>query len=315
MRIGNLVLIVIASLCFSLHVKAQWDPQISQYWRAKTFFNPSFAAENDTLQASILHRMQWVGVNNAPRTSIMSADMPLHFMERKHGIGIVAMVESVGLFRNMTVGGQYVYKKRVKKNMLNVGVQVGYASIAFDASKINFPDDQKPDLEGLIPDQKTQSAKVDGNIGVSWIAPNYYIGLSSTHLLEPSFDVGDNLTSYIARHYYFTAGYTLTLRNPLYVLQPSVLVKTDASIVQYDVTARVIYNKIFNGGVSWRKGDGFVFLLGLNALGFDAGYAYDLSTSAIAKVSSGTHEFFLRYTIPMVKKKKGRFSHKSIRLL
>jgi hypothetical protein len=72
---------------------------------------------------------------------------------------------------------------------------------------------------------------------------------------------------------------------------------------------------MFNGGISWRKGDGFVFLLGLNAFGFDAGYAYDLSTSAISKASKGTHEFFLRYIIPMKKNKTGQYRHKSIRIL
>lgn len=313
MKVSYSLLILIICFCFSSRIKAQWDPQISQYWRTKTFFNPAFAAENDTLQASILHRMQWVGIDNAPRTSIVSADMPLTFLGRKHGVGIAAMTESIGLFKNISVGGQYVYKKKIKKGVLNIGTQISYISVGFDATKINTADQE--DLEGLINEVNSQSSKMDGNIGVSWIGRNYYIGLSATHLLQPSFDIDENLSSYIARVYYFTAGYNFKLRNPLYELQPSVLVKADETVFQCDVTARVVYNKMFNGGISWRKDDGFVFLLGLNLFGFDAGYAFDLSTSEISKASNGTHEFFLRYTIPMVQKKKGQYSHKSIRLL
>lgn len=313
MKVSYSLLILTVFFTFSLNIKAQWDPQISQYWRTKTFFNPAFAAENDTLQASILHRMQWVGIDNAPRTSIVSADMPVNFLGRKHGVGLVVMTESIGLFKNINVGGQYVYKKQIRRNTLNIGVQVSYNSVGFDATRINTAEQE--DLEGLIEEVNSQSSKIDGNIGVSWNGPNYYLGLSATHLFQPAFDIDENLTSYVARVYYFTGGYNFKLRNPLYELQPSVLVKADETVFQCDVTARMVYNKMFNGGISWRKDDGFVFLLGMNFLGFDAGYAFDLSTSEISKASNGTHEFFLRYTIPIKQKKSGQYSHKSIRLL
>jgi type IX secretion system PorP/SprF family membrane protein len=314
MRFNYLILILLFTFCFSFEAAAQWDAQVSQYWKAKTYFNPSFAAETDTLQASVLHRQQWVGIEHAPKTFIVSADMPLTFLGRKHGVGLLVMTESIGLFKNTLVGGQYVYKKRWKKNVLNIGVQLGYASIGFDASKIHIPDDQKEEIE-VPTGGDGQSTAFDGNIGISWITPNYYVGISTSHITKPSFDIGDDMTSYISQTYYFTAGYNIKFRNPTYQLQPSVLIKSDAVVTQYEVTARLVYNKLFNGGLSWRKDDGFVFLLGANLYGFDAGYAFDLSTSAIAQASKGTHEFFLRYTIPMKKSKKGQNSHKSVRIL
>lgn len=311
MKFGYYLLALLISFCFSLDLKAQWDAQISQYWKVKTFFNPAFAAEKDSIQATLLHRQQWVGVDNAPKTFIVSADMPINFLGRKHGVGILAMSESIGLFKNTSVGAQYVYKKRWKKNILNVGVQLGFTSIGFDASKIDKADQE--DIEDI---GATDQTKVfDGNIGVAWVAPNYYIGISSTHITQPSFDVGEDISTYIARTYYFTAGYNLRLGKSLYELQPSVLVKADNTVVQYDATARLVYNKMFNGGVSWRKDDGFVFLLGINIFGIDAGYAYDLSTSDIAVKSKGSHEFFVRYALPIKLSKNGQTSHKSVRIL
>ena len=311
MKFGYYLLVLLISFCFSLDLKAQWDAQISQYWKVKTFFNPAFAAEKDSIQATLLHRQQWVGVDNAPKTFIVSADMPVNFLGRKHGVGILAMSESIGLFKNTSVGAQYVYKKRWKRNILNVGVQLGFTSIGFDASRIDKADQE--DIEDI---GATDQTKVfDGNIGVAWVAPNYYIGISSTHITQPSFDVGEDISTYIARTYYFTAGYNLRLGKSLYELQPSVLVKADNTVVQYDATARLVYNKMFNGGVSWRKGDGFVFLLGVNIFGIDAGYAYDLSTSDIAVKSKGSHEFFVRYALPIKLSKSGQTSHKSVRIL
>ena len=314
MKFGYILLALLISFCFSLDLKAQWDGQVSQYWKVKTFFNPAFAAEKDSLQATLMHRQQWVGVEHAPKTFIMSADMPLNFLGRKHGVGILAMTESVGLFKNASVGGQYVYKKRWKKNVLNVGVQVGFTSIGFDASAIRIPEGQKGEM-GDIPSATEQTKVFDGNIGLAWVAPKYYIGVSSTHITEPSFEIDEGGATSIARIYYFTAGYNIRLRNPMYELQPSVLVKTDNVVVKYDVTARVVYNKMFNGGVTWRKDDGFVFLLGINIFGIDAGYAYDLSNSDIAKASGGSHEFFVRYAMPIKLTKSGQNSHKSVRIL
>lgn len=311
MKFGYYLLALLISFCFSFDLKAQWDAQISQYWKVKTFFNPAFAAEKDSIQATLLHRQQWVGVDNAPKTFIVSADMPVNFMGRKHGVGILAMSESIGLFKNTSVGAQYVYKKRWKKNILNVGVQLGFTSIGFDASRIDKADQE--DIEDI---GATDQTKVfDGNIGIAWVAPKYYIGISSTHITQPSFDVGEDISTYIARTYYFTAGYNLRLGKSLYELQPSVLVKADNTVVQYDATARLVYNKMFNGGISWRKDDGFVFLLGINIFGIDAGYAYDLSTSDIAVKSKGSHEFFVRYALPIKLSKNGQTSHKSVRIL
>lgn len=311
MKFGYYLLALLIGFCFSLDLKAQWDAQVSQYWKVKTFFNPAFGAEKDSIQATLLHRQQWVGVNNAPKTFIVSADMPINFMGRKHGVGILAMSESIGLFKNTSIGAQYVYKKRWKKNILNVGVQLGFTSIGFDASQIDKAGQE--DIEDIGATEQTKV--LDGNIGIAWVAPKYYIGISSTHITQPNFDIGNDITTNIARAYYFTAGYNLKLGKSSYEFQPSVLVKADNTVVQYDATARLVYKKMFNGGVSWRKDDGWVFLLGINIFGIDAGYAYDLSTSEISVKSRGSHEFFVRYAMPIKLSKNGQTSHKSVRIL
>ncbi|SHF54247.1 PorP/SprF family type IX secretion system membrane protein [Dysgonomonas macrotermitis] len=314
MRFGSLVLIILLGLGFSLTVQAQWDAQISQYWRTKTFFNPSFAGEKDSIQASVLHRMQWLGITHAPRTFVINADMPIQFLGRKHGVGVLVTTESIGLFKNMFVGGQYVFKKSWKKNTLNIGVQVGMLNIGFDASKIRIPEGMT-DYDQDLPTAEAEGRTLDGGVGISWVTPKYYVGISSTHLLQPTFDLYDNAVADINRIYYFTAGYNLKFRRSKYEFQPSVLIKSDTKVTQYDVTARIVYNKVFNGGVTWRKDDGFVLLLGMNIYGFDVGYAYDLSTSEISKASSGSHEFVIRYTMPIRLNKKGQNSHKSVRIL
>ncbi|GAB6011641.1 PorP/SprF family type IX secretion system membrane protein [Viscerimonas tarda] len=313
MKFKRLLSILFTGVCFSGGIHAQWDAQISQYWRAKTYFNPSFVGETTDMQAVVLSRQQWVGIDGAPKTFILSADMPVKFFDRVHGVGLVMMTESIGLFSNKSIGGQYAYKKQWGKNILNIGVQASLATIGFDAGRIHLTDDSETDE--AMPTGSSDGKAYDFNFGASWVTPDYYAGFSVTHLTSPSIDISENVSTYMSRTYYLTAGYNIRLRNPLYELQPSFLIKSDAVFTQYDVTARLVYNKMFNIGTSWRKDDGFVFLLGLKYKSIDAGYAYDLSTSDIAVASSGTHEIFLRFLMPIKLQKVGKNRQKSVRIM
>jgi type IX secretion system PorP/SprF family membrane protein len=297
----------------SLGIYAQWDPQISQYWRTKTYFNPAFAGETSDLQATILHRQQWVGITRAPKTFIVAADMPIKFFDRIHGVGMSMMTESIGLFSNKSMFGQYAFKKTWGKNMLNIGIQAGISTIGFDSGKIHLTEEGETD--DALPTGGNDGKAYDAGIGVAWVTPDYYAGISAAHILEPTIELSENSETFISRTYYLTAGYNIRFQNPLYELQPSVLVKSDAVFFQYDITARLVYNKMFNAGVSWRKDDGFIFSLGLKYKSIDAGYAYDLSTSDIAMASSGTHEFFVRFSMPIKLQKGGKNRQKSVRIL
>lgn len=325
MNIRYIILFIL--LLTSINTYAQWDAQISQYWRLKNFFNPSFVGETNNIEASLLHRRQWVGIENAPTVSIISATMPLEFLNREHGVGVMIINDKYGLFSNTFTQIQYAYKQNFKnKGKLNFGIQIAMANIGFDASGIRTPDgitsgessgssgESTGSTDPAIP-TGTDAQTLDFAVGASWVTPKYYIGLSANHILKPSFALDESHSAYINRIYYLTGGYNIPLKNSLFVLQPSTLIKTDATTYQIDVTARVTYNNMFNGGISWRKDDGFVFLLGARFKNIDAGYSYDLPTSAIAKGSSGTHEFFVRYSIPIDKKKTTDRHQKSVRLL
>lgn len=292
-------------------MQAQWDSNISQYWNMKNFYNPSFIGERDAMEASLLHRRQWVGVENAPVTSIVSLNMPLNLFGKRHGVGMLITNDKFGLYSNTNFMGQYTYKFTFRGNKtLNIGLQGGMFNLNFDASKISIPKEG-----GFEQEQATggSSKVIDAGLGISWITPKYFIGLSVNHLWEPSYEMGEDYKPYIPRTYYLVAGYNINLGNPLLQLQPSAFYRTDGIFHQIDVTARLNY-KIFNGGISWRRDDGFIFSLGVKIRNIEAGYAYDLSTSAIGKVSNGSHEIFLKYSIPL-SKSKARGALKSIRIL
>jgi len=321
-------------------LKAQFDTQLSNYWAAIDYFNPAYAGQTGNLEATVLSRIQWLGIENAPRTTMVTIQLPFPFLGKVHGIGASMYNDRSGLFSVSVYSGQYAWKKKMMKGTFSAGIQVGYISQSFDGTKVDIPDDNyHSQTDEAIPRTLVSGHSIDAAVGFFFSKEKWYAGLSVNHLLAPTLTLSDNYTSEIPRTYYFTAGYNIRLSNPLLELRPTVLVKTmemsslyldgDSLITkvvtntmkamllntQVDVSLRMVYNKLFWGGLSWRKGDALTFMLGGKFKMIEAGYAYDFPISRISKASTGSHELFLRYSMDMDLNKGKKNKHKSVRLL
>jgi len=336
----TLFLVLISVLSGFHSVKAQFDTQLSNYWAAISYFNPAYAGQTGNLEATLLSRIQWVGVPNAPRSTVVTAQLPYSLFGKVHGFGASMYNDRIGLFSVTMYSGQYAWKKKMMKGMFSAGIQVGYISQSFDGTKVDIPqDDYHQQADPSIPTTLVSGHTIDGAFGVFFSKEKWYAGLSATHLLAPTLILSDDYKSEIPRTYYFTAGYNIQLNNPLLELRPTLLVKTmemsslylnsdsllervqantmKAMLVntQVDVTLRMVYNKQFWGGLSWRKGDAVMLMLGGKFKMIEAGYAYDYPISPIIKASTGSHEVFLRYTMEMNFNKGIKNKHKSVRIL
>ena len=89
-----------------------------------------------------------------------------------------------------------------------------------------------------------------------------YLGLSSTHINQPTIESSSELMS-MARHYYLSAGYNHEL-NPQMILMPSIFVKSDGVTSSMDISTLIEYNKRFWGGVTVRPSESVIALLGMH---------------------------------------------------
>jgi type IX secretion system PorP/SprF family membrane protein len=305
--------IVWTALCGG--VRAQYDAQFSQYFMAMGYYNPGYAGTNGDLNITGLHRQQWIGMPGAPQATFFNLNMPLALGKTNTGVGITLHTETIGLFNNSHVSGQFAFKRNLFGGTLSLGGQIGLASIAFDGTGVKLGESEYHDAEDeAIPQTEVSGMALDVNAGLYYTHKKFYIGLASTHVAEPQIELDENISTYIGRAYNLTGGYNIQLKNPLFELQPSVFIKTDLQSFQMDVTARVVYNQMFNGGLSWRGYEGIV-MLGASFANVEVGYAYDFPTGALLKASSGSHELMIRYKIKLNKAKTGNFRHKSVRIL
>ena len=111
------------------------------------------------------------------------------------------------------------------------------------------------------------------------------------------------------------AGSNIPIKNTLFEVQPSMMVKTDFTFTQAEITGRVRYNKFLTFGVGYRLDDAVSALVSAEYKNFFLGYSYDYPISDISKASSGSHEIFAGYRLKLDHSEKNRNKHKSIRIM
>lgn len=287
-------------------------------------FNPAITGQSGNINISLINRQQWVGIDNAPSSLFLHASMPFTFNNKKNGLGLLFLKESIGLFSTQLVQLQYSYKKNFKNGELSFGLQSGILQENFDADDIYIPtSDYHTSTDASIPTGTLEGTIPDFSFGIWYDHKNYYGGFSVSHLLESTIKLKtsssateENSYKMIAsRTYYLTNGYNITLSNPLYKIQPSFLLKTDLTAYQIDLSGKVTYKEKFWGGLGWRWQDAITVMAGIKLpQGLSIGYCYDISTSAVSGFSSGSHEIFLGY-IKKIRTESVSKKQKSVRIL
>lgn len=305
-------------------VQAQWDAPFSHYWTVKGFYNPAFAGATEQIRTASVYRYEWAGIENAPQKVVFTADLPIEFLRRRHGAGIVVYSEQMGSLRNTLLAGQYGYRREMGHGALQIGLQAGIYSLKFDAGSRHILPESAIGKRGVVRVDPADRQLPDLNAGIAWSGRQGFAGLSLLHITQPRFYASsdsvttdlqnDSTRTTILRSINFMAGYNIALFYPL-VLQPMVWVQSDFSETLVQATLRLEYDKRFSGGFSWSPRDGYVVFGSATFQGLEMGYAYNKHTVGTGRISKGSHELYVRYDFPLDYFKPKLPPQKSIRLL
>jgi type IX secretion system PorP/SprF family membrane protein len=299
---------------------SQQDPLTSQYMFNTLTYNPGIAGTSGMICATALNRQQWIGFKGAPSTTLFNINAPVSLFKRKHGVGLVIESDNLGFNKDLNLSAVYSYLLDLNIGKLGIGINLGMMNKTLEPSWY-IPDGDDftpPDQDPLIPVNKENFIAFDAGLGLYLLADKYYAALSVTHLNQPKIKYTKeeaDVVTYVSRHYYLTAGYTVQLSNPSFELLPSVFAYSDGKVIQFNVTSLVRYNKKVWGGVSYRAGDALIGMIGFELFnGIKIGYAYDFPLSDIRKNTSGSHEFMVNYCFDL-SLGKSPMRYKSIRFL
>ncbi|MDE6681871.1 MAG: PorP/SprF family type IX secretion system membrane protein, partial [Muribaculaceae bacterium] len=255
--------VLMALLLFAPRMQAQNDVLLTQSWAVPTYYNPAATGQVDFLRIRGGARLQWLGIENAPKSFLATADMPVKIGKQRIGVGADMMNESLGLFSNTLINIQGSYKLKFLKGILSIGLQGGYYTSKFKGSEVVLPegDDYHQGTDEAIPTHDVTGNVFDLSAGIYYTHKWFSIGISGLHLLDPTVKLDtegneSSETSYyetkLARTLYFTADSNIPLKNTLFELQPSVMAVIDFSTFNVQAAMRARYNKFLSFGVGYR---------------------------------------------------------------
>lgn len=292
----------ILSLVFAaLSAIAQQDPQYSNYMFNHLAVNPAYAGSRDAINAAILYRNQWTGIDGAPQTSGLTLQGPLR--KKKVGLGLQVVADAIGPKNSTGVLGSYAYRIPVGKGKLGMGVRAGVFAYRYDWSKISYKDQRDIYNTG----GRDQVTVPTADAGLYYNTQSFYAGLSATHILRGRLTKYDNIqgrSSELTTHLFGTVGKAFLLSKN-FVLNPSVMVKAaENAPIGVDLNVNALIQEMVWLGVSVRKGYGFVALAQYNINEqFRVGYSFDMGLNSIGIAGRGSHEIMLQYDFNTYKSK------------
>lgn len=297
-------------------VLGQQLPQSSFITYDHMNINPGYAGTQDGVCVNVLARNQWMGFEGSPTTQKFDIHTPFKLFGLEHGVGLSLFNDKIGFANDINSAISYAFLKGIGAGKLGVGVGVGFNNQTLKAQW--SPPQQGLDV--IIPSTSSkETPSFTLNIGAFYKTTNVFLGLSLMNLNAGDISYKDNTGtvkySYLVRHYTITGGYNYQLTNPLYEIEPSVLITTTGSSTRVSINGKLRYRGKFWGGVGYRSTDAVTTFVGAEFLeGLNFGIAYDITTSKIARFDDGSVELFVRYVFK-VGVEKDHSNYKSIRFL
>jgi len=273
------------------NVQAQQEPMFTQYMFDPISLNAAYTGTTNMLNVNTLTRLQWVGMDGAPKTFSLSAHMPIE--GRKIGLGVTLLTDKVGPVNNTFFTVNYAYRLRVNDRLtLSMGLKGGITSYKVGLTDLSIIDEEDPQFQN-------NEKKISPNLGFGFYLyeEKYFVGFSIPKLIQTTVDdeyaTDDNQ---LKRHYYLVGGYNWKI-NGDWELMPSLLTKIVAgSPISNDITVQGLYMDIVGGGLMYRIGDALgLFVYGKVYKELNVGYGYEYSLNGLSGYNSGTHEIRLTY--------------------
>lgn len=288
---------ILAAFC-SLSTFAQQEPQYTQYMYNQGVVNPAYMINQPGLiRVGSLYRSQWVGLDGAPKTANVFANIPLN--ERVE-IGVNYVNDQIGdVLTTNNFNVNFAYRINVAESTnLSFGLKLGVDNQSLDFTGQN--------VGGDLAFQNGETTSLDVGAGVFLFKENYYVGLSSPSVIpykiENNLGNGDSSILYKKDPTaYLMAGYVYDVSDMLKVKPSAVAKWISGAPLTYDLSLNALYAEKFELGVSYRHQDAIAALAGFNITNdLKIGYSYDFNVSDLNRFNNGSHEVVLLYTFDLL---------------
>ena len=290
----NLTYILFFVLFYTNTISAQQTEHYTQYQFNQFNFNPAVAGTKRCVDIRMGYRLQWVGIDGAPKTGFFNAHGPLYFSKKKkrlfgpkNGIGVLVNKDVFGPISFLQAQVAYALHLPINKDWtMSFGVSFGFKQTNFSVNNLTT------EFNDPAITNSSQSFLIfpDARLGF-WIADKkHYFGFSVLNLF------GNRLTeigpeSILQRHLYITGGKQFKLQKK-WVFVPSFFVmKTGKTPIDFHLSALFNLDNKFSFGVGLRRTDAITTQFRIKLFNFlSIGYSFDFVISKLNNKIWHTHE-------------------------
>jgi type IX secretion system PorP/SprF family membrane protein len=282
-------------------VKAQQDPQYTQYMYNMSIMNPAYAGSKENMTGGLLYRKQWIDIEGAPTTGTFFINSPVG---KNVGLGLSAINDKIGPVEETNVYADFSYT-------LNLG---GDRRLAFGLKgggtfhKVGLfsqiGDGHVPDLNDPAFQQNSSKSFLNIGSGFFYYTNKYYVAVSVPNMLKSSYlDYNGRRFGTETLHYFITGGYVFDI-NPDLKFKPSTMIKSAVNApVSVDLSANFLFNDKFEVGGTYRLQDSFGAMVNYAVTpSLRVGYAYDQIVSDLKVTTPSSHEIMILFNLNFPKK-------------
>ena len=285
---------------------AQQEQQYTQFMYNKLGYNPGYAGSHQNACLTGIIRSQWLGLEGAPNTQVLSFDMPI--MNQRVGIGANITRNTIGISERITIDGIYSYRIRLATGTLGLGVQTSIRYFENDFTDPALVSTVPMALDGSIPAGARSKYVPNFGAGAYFNNERFYIGLSLPRLITNNIDFNEAgiILSEEKIHGFLMAGYLFDI-NENVGFKPQILMKyATHTPFDADINASFIFSKKYTAGLTYRLGgssqsavgESLDLMIGAQiSNNFLFGLSYDITLSEIKDYSNGSIEGVVRYCI------------------
>lgn len=289
-------------LCFCLWKdgEAQQQTIFGSFHFNQGIYNPSFTGTGRAVELSLMHRNQWLGMEDAPVTSSFNIQIPT---KTKASLGFTALNDKSVLLNKTSFYSTFAYMVPMGKNhYLQFGLSGGMATQSIDIQSINTAD------PAILQAAQSQMQLL-GQFGFHYRKENFILGFSVPQYQFTAPAAGwfkqdaqyYNTWKQRADMLMMTADYRLSLSQNV-VLEPVVIYRMiNQSADQVELSGMLHLQDMVWVGSSYRQQNGFSAMAGIKISKIRVGYVYGMSSVFGNSYSLGSHEFQMSFTAGKIK--------------
>ena len=296
----KLFLVTLGIIAFSADLQAQQDPHYTQYMYNMSVMNPAYAGSKENLSLGLLHRKQWVEIEDAPTTTTFFGHAPVG---KNVGMGLSVISDKIGPVEENNIYADFSYTLNLGgEHKLAFGLKTGltlHKVGLYDEVYPTLPDEFDPAFS-----ENTSNSYFNIGSGLFYYTNKYYLGFSIPNLMKSKhLDFNGREFGSEVSHYFVTGGYVFDINDNV-KFKPFFMMKSAFEApTSLDLSANFLFNEKFEIGGTYRLEDSFGAMVNYAITpNIKLGYAYDHIVSDLNVTTPSSHEIILLFDLNFPKK-------------